>query len=258
MRKGQIEKKNFIVASSLGLLTLALSLALYVGGVGQPFPTRIRDLAETILLNTYNPWNKTLTSYSLNAVSAIIWDYRGLDTIYETTVLLASITCVTAVLKGVGRSRLGLNLGIISKFTTKLVILITMLIAISTAVHGHLTPGGGFQAGAMLTTIVVLSLVVFPAHFAVSNLLKKERLLSLRYITLFIIVIVALTPVIVDRGAYIMQNQLKIGTQFSMPSWFINAPLGGSILVYNILETFAVVLALSYTLIVLLELCVKD
>ncbi|MEM4487926.1 MAG: Na(+)/H(+) antiporter subunit B [Desulfurococcaceae archaeon] len=252
-------RRNIIVASSLGVLTLALSLALYVGGIGMGFPTRIRALAETILYNTYNPWNVTLTSYSLNAVSAIIWDYRGIDTIFETTVLLASITAVTVILKEKGPSNSGSSITLISKFTTRLVLLITLLISISTAVNGHLTPGGGFQAGAMITTGIILSLAVFFSSFSrYSYFSRKENLLLLRYLVLTAISVVALLPVLVDAKAYVMQNQSKPTAPFSMPTWFIDTPLAGSILVFNVLEAIAVAFALSYTIIILLESCTNN
>ncbi|MEM1628548.1 MAG: MnhB domain-containing protein [Desulfurococcaceae archaeon] len=251
-------KRNLIIAISLGVFTIALSLALYLGGVYLQPLARVRALAETILRNTYNPLNTTLTSYSLNAVSAVIWDYRGVDTVFETTVLLASIIGITHLLnttkwvdKGVKNQT-----SLVAKFSTRLIVVITTLIAISTAVHGHLTPGGGFQAGAMLTVIIALIVPVFSINFIYMHGLRKDKMLYSRYFILLLITLTALSPVLLTPligNAYIMQNQVKEDSSFSMPAWFMDTPLGGSIFFYNVLEAFAIALALSYALLLLLE-----
>lgn len=238
---------------------LALSSALYVGGIWFQPLIRVRAVAETILRNAYNPWNSTLTSYSLNAVSAVIWDYRGLDTIFETTVLLASITGVTILLGGkkCACNNRGRDMGPIVGFSTKLVVVITLLIAVSTAVHGHLTPGGGFQAGTMLAAITALSIPVFTTKAIYAKGFGRETLLHLRYLVLVLIIAVALLPLLAipkTGHAYIMQNQVKETSAFSLPAWFIDVPLAGSIFLYNLLETLAVALALSYAALLLVEL----
>lgn len=255
-------RRNVLIAVSLSVLMLTLSSALYVGGIWFQPLIRVRAIAETVLRNTYNPWNATLTSYSLNAVSAVIWDYRGLDTIFETTVLLASITGVTILLGGKeytsnNKSR---DMGPVVRFSTKLVIVITILIAVSTAVHGHLTPGGGFQAGTMLAAITALSIPVFSVKAIYAKGLEKETLLYSRYLVLILIIAVALLPLLATpntRSAHIMQNQVKETSTFSFPAQFVDVPLAGSIFFYNLLEALAVALALSYAALLLIELSLR-
>ncbi|MEM0000353.1 MAG: MnhB domain-containing protein [Desulfurococcaceae archaeon] len=253
------KRKNMLIAVSLSILMLTLSSALYIGGIWFQPLIRVRALAEIVLRNAYNPWNTTLTSYSLNAVSAIIWDYRGLDTIFETAVLLVSITGVTVLLGGGRYTGNGGNhgMGPVVGFSTKLVVLITLLIAFSTAIHGHLTPGGGFQAGVMLAAVAALSIPVFSVKAIYAKGLKKEALLYSRYLMLVLIIAVALLPLMVTLkagNAYIMQNQVKDASTFSLPAWFIDTPLAGSVFFYNLLEALAVALALSYAMLLLIEL----
>ncbi|MEM0281796.1 MAG: sodium:proton antiporter, partial [Desulfurococcaceae archaeon] len=71
-------RRTPLIATALIVITVALSIVIVEGGFGVLPPNQIRELGRTILINTYNPWNTTLTSYSLNSVSAIIWDYRGI------------------------------------------------------------------------------------------------------------------------------------------------------------------------------------
>lgn len=244
-------KRNMVIALSLGAIAIALGMVLSLGGLGILPPRDLRGLARSVVQNTYNPWNTTLTSYSLNAVSAVIWDYRGIDTVFETSVLLAAVTGVTMLFREAlemkGLRRKGMTL--VAKTSTKVVVLLTILIAISTAVHGHLTPGGGFQGGSIASVSVALLATVFSIEFLYDVGFKKSFLLKARYAILVTMFLVALTPLAftaVDGIAYIMQNQLKQGSRFSMPSKFLNTPLAGSIFVFNLLEFLAVAFALSY------------
>lgn len=248
-------KRNVVVAVSLGAIAVALGMVLSLGGVGVLPPRDARALAKSIALNSYNPWNRTLTSYSLNAVSAVIWDYRGIDTVFETAVLLSAVTGVAVLFHGAleieGLRRKGMSR--VAKESTKIVILLTMLIAVSTAVHGHLTPGGGFQGGAIAAVSVALATIVFSIEFLYDAGFKKDALLKARYAVLTLMILVALVPlvsVLLNGFAYIMQNQVKEGSAFSMPPRLMDTPLAGSIFAFNVLECLAIALALSYVVLI--------
>lgn len=251
--KVQRRRRDIIVAISLGIIAIALGMILSLGGLGVLPPKTLRGLGQTVVINTFNPWNKTLTSYSLNAVSAVIWDYRGLDTIFETSVLLAAVTGLTVLFHKVLEIRGLKSRGTTSivKTSTKFVIVLILFMAISIAVHGHLTPGGGFQAGSIIATIIALTITVFSIEFLYEIGLRKELLLKARFILLMLMVLVALMPLttIYSNGiAYVMQNQVKEGSVFSAPSRFFNTPLAGTVFIFNVIEAATVALALSYIL----------
>ncbi|MEM1526652.1 MAG: MnhB domain-containing protein [Ignisphaera sp.] len=245
-------KRDIMVALSLAILMLALAMVLNMGGLGVLPPRVLRMLARSIVLNTYNPWNTTLTSYSFNAVSAVIWDYRGVDTIFETSVLMAAVTGIAAVLRGTIKEKKlhGLGMSLIVKSSTKIVALLTIIGSIALAVHGHLTPGGGFQAGSAIAAVVALMLVAFSLSFIHRIGINRDKLLKVRYIALVLILAVALiplAPLVLGYGnAYILQNQVKEGSTFSMPSKFYTTPLAGSVFIFNILETVTVAAAVGY------------
>lgn len=255
MRKSEFRGKNIFVAVFLGGFALALGMILSIGGLGIMPSRELRSMGLTIVYNTYNPWNETLTSYSLNAVSAVIWDLRGVDTIFETAVLFAAVTGVSMIFRDAGTETKLRDRGmtLLLKTSTKLVILLIILVSLSLAIHGHLTPGGGFQAGSVLAVSVILSITIYSINTLYRARLTTKNLLRIRFIVLTLILLVALLPVIsmilTDNRAYIMQNQVKEDSIFSMPAKFINTPLGGSIFFFNILEFIAVSVALSYVLI---------
>jgi multicomponent Na+:H+ antiporter subunit B len=100
-------------------------------------------------------------------VSAINFDYRGLDTLGEEFILFAAVVGVASLfrlLRGerdakpdddargrrVGESSVAvtvLGLGLVGP---------TVLVGLYVVIHGHQTPGGGFQGGVILATALLL------------------------------------------------------------------------------------------------------
>ena len=101
-----------------------------------------------------------------NIVTAIVVTYRGLDTLGEVTVLFLASTIVGLVLSmgrktQAGHSKLvpvGELLTTGSRFLAPLV----MLLGVYIFVNGHLTPGGGFQGGAVIASGALLLLLADP------------------------------------------------------------------------------------------------
>ncbi|MEM0244771.1 MAG: MnhB domain-containing protein [Zestosphaera sp.] len=251
-------KRDILVAMSLAILTLALAMVLNIGGLGILPPRTLRGLARSIVVNAYNPWNTTLTSYSLNAVSAVIWDYRGIDTIFETAVLMAAITGVATILRGItdAKESRGRGMSIIVKSSTKIVVILTLIGSASLSIHGHLTPGGGFQAGSAIAVTVSLIIIAFSLQFLYRLGISRELMLKIRYAALVTILIIALVPlVLIVLGfgyAYILQNQVKEDSVFSMPSKFFTTPLAGTVFIFNVLETITVASAITYAILTIL------
>jgi multicomponent Na+:H+ antiporter subunit B len=94
-----------------------------------------------------------------NIVTSVVVNYRGFDTLGEVTVLFVSAIGLSAVLatrkKKVQReiepASLVLSTG--CRFLFPLILLFGAYIFI----HGHLTPGGGFQGGAIIASAVLLT-----------------------------------------------------------------------------------------------------
>ncbi len=99
-----------------------------------------------------------------NIVTAILLGYRGLDTLGEVTILFTAAAAAGMVLAGAGRGEAqGDEAGFI--FRTAAWMLFPFLLALGAyiIVHGHLTPGGGFQGGAILAAAFFTPLLASPA-----------------------------------------------------------------------------------------------
>lgn len=101
---------------------------------------------------------------SPNLVTGVLADYRGLDTMLETTVLyLASIT-VTLIMtrdRDIRGERTSFerirDFGITEiKVIMPIVVPVLLLYALYVLVHGEVSLGGGFQAGAMIALAYIL------------------------------------------------------------------------------------------------------
>lgn len=120
--------------------------------------------------------NRTAAYYAANAkpeigapniVTAIIITWRGLDTLGEVTVLFLTAAIVGMVLvpsraraSGVVFRPAGELLATGARMIAPLVVLLGGYVL----ANGHLTPGGGFQGGAILASAVLLMLLADPAR----------------------------------------------------------------------------------------------
>jgi multicomponent Na+:H+ antiporter subunit B len=112
-----------------------------------------------------------------NIVTSVVVNYRGLDTLGEVTVLFLSVTGVAFVLRrrraaAVGHSDAGgtpmdstgvrdrsVRSSELVRTGARLLVGPMILFGAYIFVHGHLTPGGGFQGGAVVASAVLLLLL---------------------------------------------------------------------------------------------------
>ncbi len=91
-----------------------------------------------------------------NLVTAIVVNYRGFDTLGEVTVLFVAATGIGAVLYNMGnpvrKKREKTEASLIVKTGSKVLFPIMLIFGAYVFIHGHLTPGGGFQGGAIIAT----------------------------------------------------------------------------------------------------------
>lgn len=92
-----------------------------------------------------------------NAVTSVVFDQRGLDTLVEEIILFGSVVGAAALLRPSkqerehGPSPMGRVLDP-TKLLGYVMFPTTIVIGLDVVVHGHLTPGGGFQGGVILAT----------------------------------------------------------------------------------------------------------
>ena len=95
-----------------------------------------------------------------NVVSSVLVVYRGLDTLGEVTVLFIAATGLAAMLHTGKRrrsQRKAVQASLIVFTGCRFLFPLILLFGAYIFVHGHLTPGGGFQGGAIVASGFLLT-----------------------------------------------------------------------------------------------------
>ena len=140
--KQKISIQSILVSLVVSIMTIILL------GVLLNFTTSFEPTLgnELLRINANN-------TKSANAVTSVVTYFRGFDTLGEVTILFLSIFGVSLGLKGF-KDKLNifsyentlLNIGVDTLFP------IIILFGIYVIIHGHLSPGGGFQGGVIIAS----------------------------------------------------------------------------------------------------------
>ena len=142
---------------------------------------------------------------SVNTITSIIVSYRGFDTLGEVTVLFLAATGLGAILfDKKGKKRRRQNASLIVRVSAQLIYPFIILLGAYVFIHGHLTPGGGFQGGAIIATGVLLMFMSYRS-FDVNHkaLTYMESLAGITF------VVIGLAGLI--WGGSFLQNFLPLG-----------------------------------------------
>lgn len=91
---------------------------------------------------------------AVNIVTSVVVNYRGFDTLGEVTVLFIAAIGLGAVLTTVGGAETKKTepASLVLYTGCRLLFPLILIFGIYIIIHGHLTPGGGFQGGAIITS----------------------------------------------------------------------------------------------------------
>lgn len=148
---------------------------------------------------------KDLETGSANMVTPIVVSYRSFDTLGEVTVLFISALGVSMLI-GTSNAILKRNSsGFILKAGAKAILPLLLVVGVYVITHGHLTPGGGFQGGAMIASAVLL-MVISDSEF----LPNINRFKILEGISGTAYIAIGLTGIVVS--GFFLKNFLSTGT----------------------------------------------
>jgi len=126
----------------------------------------VRDQLKSGSIGQYFAKNGAKEVGAANLVTAVVVTYRGFDTLGEVTILFLSASIIGFMLKLTGGNRKKRER--ISKTSelletgSKILFPLILIFGIYVFMNGHLTPGGGFQGGAIIASAVVLLILGNP------------------------------------------------------------------------------------------------
>ncbi|SDY16048.1 multicomponent Na+:H+ antiporter subunit B [Allochromatium warmingii] len=159
LRKRVRVKTLLLTLLSAWLLALFLTLLL---GQARDWPTA--TVGDALL-------TRNAETASANAVTSVVVSYRGFDTLGEVTVLFLAATGI-GLLFSAPRPRSELSAAE-SESTpappnemmitgVRLLFPVLVLFGVYIVLHGHLSPGGGFQGGVVIATAFLLRMLADP------------------------------------------------------------------------------------------------
>ncbi len=109
-----------------------------------------------------------------NAVTSVVTFFRGIDTLGEVTVLFLATTGISLMLSSSKRvhDKIVEQDSFILNTASKLLLSVIILFGVYIIIHGHLSPGGGFQGGVVIASAFLLLFLSNP------NLNLKHSILS--------------------------------------------------------------------------------
>jgi multicomponent Na+:H+ antiporter subunit B len=126
---------------------------------------------------------------SHNLVTAIYLDYRLFDSIFEASILLIAVTGITFISikdEDITKPNLHFNTNSESQIlmtVSRILYPFLLMFGLYIIVHGHLSPGGGFQGGTILATAALITYIFEPRAIRnVHALINAEKIIFLSLI----------------------------------------------------------------------------
>ncbi|MBG31040.1 MAG: hypothetical protein CMI31_13735 [Opitutae bacterium] len=123
-----------------------------------------------------------------NMVTAVLADYRGFDTMFETVVVFIAGIAIIGILKITGEAagnsprkrvdEVAAEPDLIVTNTVRLLVPVIQLFAFYVLAHGHVSPGGGFQGGVIMGASFILVALAWDLPKAMDRL-SVDRAMTL-------------------------------------------------------------------------------
>lgn len=143
---------SLVFAAGLGFLLTVLFLQFSFGAPPMIVGAGIQqDAAEAV--------------GAANFVTAVVLAYRGIDTLGELSILFAAAAAAGLVLgTGSPAAKSDEDAGFILRRGADLLFPLLLVVGLYIIMHGHLTPGGGFQGGVILAAAFFIPVLARPAR----------------------------------------------------------------------------------------------
>jgi len=147
---------------------------------------------------------------AVNIVTAVVVNYRALDTLGEVTVLfVASLGLGALLYAGKGSSGNKQRASLVVRTGSRILFPLILLFGAYIFVHGHLTPGGGFQGGAVIASAFLLQYLAY-RHYSIDRL-QFSMVESISGSAFVVVGLLGLA-----MGGYFLSNFLDKGVPYSL------------------------------------------
>ncbi|MDL4842456.1 hydrogen gas-evolving membrane-bound hydrogenase subunit E [Aquibacillus rhizosphaerae] len=103
---------------------------------------------------------------AINLVASVLYDYRAFDTLGEATMILTAATVLAFLVPISKATTFGTTFKSIVKQTVKLILPYLAVLGTYLILFGHVSPGGGFVGGVVLSIIAILLTITYSVEFS--------------------------------------------------------------------------------------------
>jgi len=155
--KKQIKLRSLIIS-----ILISIMIILILGILNNIAP--IAHSLGTELLSL----NKS-TTQSANAVTSVVTYFRGLDTLGEVTILFLAIFGISLSMEHNPKLNILQQDNFLLKTAIKVIFPLIVLFGFYIIIHGHLSPGGGFQGGVIIASGFLLQFLTHGDNFNLNH-----------------------------------------------------------------------------------------
>ncbi len=211
-----MDKKTQRIAAGLVVVILLTAVAGMVVGSWLPVIGAHESPANSYLSPHYI-LNAMKDTHAANIVTAVLADYRGFDTLFETCVLFLSGVATLMVLstkarvkareknilpdeeeggaKPVSHDYVASYGGTVLQASFRLIVPVVMLYGIYVLFHGELSLGGGFQAGALVACAYLLDRIM-PSFETRIGEVREENMMIFAGVGVFVYAFTGILPML--------------------------------------------------------------
>jgi multicomponent Na+:H+ antiporter subunit B len=199
-REVELKKSVYAVISAMLLITLLSFITIvsytFAGSAGE----------ELLKLNA--------STGSANVVTTVVTFFRGFDTLGEISVLFLASTGIGFLLQQEHKtSTFKFEPNFMLKVGSKLLFPVIVLFGLYVIVHGHLSPGGGFQGGVVIANaFLLLMLADAKFHLSHSIVAFAESSIGVAYV---VVALIGLYVMDIFLGNFLPHSSNDIGLLFS-------------------------------------------
>ena len=156
--KRDIRVQSVVISLMVSIMTIMLmSMFLNFDLVSNSLGMQIIEMNE-------------ISTQSANSVTSVVTYFRGLDTLGEVTILFLSIFGISLGLEGYKEK---LNIfayeNNLLKIAVDVLFPLIILFGFYVIIHGHLSPGGGFQGGVIIASAFLLMFLAKNDDFGLNH-----------------------------------------------------------------------------------------
>lgn len=164
---------------------------------------------------------KSLYKTSKNMVTSIYLDYRIFDTLFETLLLLVAITAIFQFIQ-LETFEKKLNTlkkkdtyvpSTIRKYIISIIYPLLIVLGVYEVINGVNSPGGGFQGGAVLASVVMSRFLVSPSSEYDYNFTFMMEKIFFFFIIVFVSLHLFLNTNIISYEKYLLSLNILIGAK---------------------------------------------